>query len=155
MHSRCISCRALAGAVPPPGGIVYQNDYWAFFLRAQPLLVPGQGFIVLKRHCERLGDLTGAEVQALGPIMQRVAHALDLVLQPARVHFGLYGEAVQHLHLHVLPRMPAMPAGNIPITFLGVWYDVLSRIGFKRPYPDAIVAGVGEQLRHAMREADR
>ena len=100
---------------------MYQDDNWAFFLRSRPLLIPRQGFIVLKRHRERLSELTAAELQTLGPMMQRVEIALNRVLQPAKVHFGLYAEALQHIHLHVLPRMPTMPAGNIPITILNAW----------------------------------
>jgi diadenosine tetraphosphate (Ap4A) HIT family hydrolase len=57
MHDeQCVSCATLAGQNQPPGGIVYEDAYWVFFLRSRPLLVPGQGFILLKRHCERLHD---------------------------------------------------------------------------------------------------
>jgi diadenosine tetraphosphate (Ap4A) HIT family hydrolase len=146
----CVSCNTLAARPLSPGGIVYQDDHWAFFLRSRPLLVPGQGFIVLKRHCERLSELTPPELQTLGPIMQRAEYALDQVLKPTKVHFGLYAEAVQHIHLHVLPRMSTMPAGNIPVTLLSAWYDVLTRIGLRRPYPDAMVADVAHRLRDAM-----
>ena len=70
--AHCVWCDALAGAPAPPGGIVYQDDNWAFFLHSRPLLVPGQGFILLKRHCERLSELTAAEMQTLGSITQRI-----------------------------------------------------------------------------------
>jgi diadenosine tetraphosphate (Ap4A) HIT family hydrolase len=143
----CISCTTLAGTTPAPGGLVYQDNYWAFFLRARPLLVPGQGFVVLKRHCEHLSDLTAAELAALGPMMQRTTYGLDQVLKPAKVHFGLYGEAVQHLHLHVLPRIATLPASNITVTLLGIWYTVLERIGLKHGYPDTVVADIAQRLR--------
>ena len=146
---RCVSCATLAGHNQPPGGIVYEDAYWVFFLRSRPLLVPGQGFIVLKRHCERLHDLTPAELAALGPIMRQTQVALDLVLHPAKVHFGLYAEGVKHIHLHVFPRMPTMPAGNIPIAFLHVWYKFLAYLRLKQPFFDTTVADVAMQLRHA------
>lgn len=150
MHKeQCISCATLAGDNQPPGGIVYEDAYWVFFLRSRPLLVPGQGFIVLKRHCERLNDLTPAELAALGPMMQQTQVALDLVLNPAKVHFGLYAEGVKHIHLHVFPRMPAMPAGNILIAFLQVWYEFLVYLRLKQPFFDTTVADVARQLRHA------
>ena len=155
MHrTNCISCATLAGIRPPPGGIVEEDDFWAFFLRARPLLIPGQGFIVLKRHCERLSDLRADEAQALGRMMQRVEQALIHVLKPARVHFGLYSETVQHLHLHVFPRMPSMPAGNIPITLLTVWYDLLSRIHLKQGYSDTVVAAVARRFQSVMQLTD-
>jgi diadenosine tetraphosphate (Ap4A) HIT family hydrolase len=59
-------CRTLAGEVLPPGGIVYDTTHWVVFLRSRPLLTPGQGFIVLKRHCEDIGTLTAGEAATLG-----------------------------------------------------------------------------------------
>lgn len=132
---------------------MYQDDNWAFFLPSRPLIVPGQGFMVLKQHCERLSELTAAELQTLGPMMQRAEIALNRVLQLARVHFGLYAEAVQHIHLHVLPRMPTIPAGNIPITTLNAWYDILVHLHLKCAYSDSAVVDVTQRLRHVMRSA--
>jgi len=76
--------------------------------------MPGQGFIVLKRHCEDVGALTAEEAATLGEVMRRAAVAFTQVLAPERVHFGLYAEEVRHVHLHVLPRTRDLPAGNIP-----------------------------------------
>ena len=145
----CISCATLTGARQPPGGIVYDDTYWVVFLRARPLLAPGQGFIVLKRHCEHLGELTPHELAALGRVMHHTQCAYDLALQPAKVHFGLYAESVKHLHLHVVPRMPGMPAGNIPMTFLHVWAELLAAVRLKRPFADAMVQEVAARLRQA------
>jgi diadenosine tetraphosphate (Ap4A) HIT family hydrolase len=64
--SSCVSCRTLAGEVVPFGGIVYDDAHWVVFLRSRPLLTPGQGFIVLKRHCEDVGALTAEEAATLG-----------------------------------------------------------------------------------------
>lgn len=148
MHrADCIVCATLAGARRPPGGMLYEDACWAFFLRARPLLAPGQGFIALKRHCERLSDLRPDEAHTLGPMLQRVEAALTHVLTPARVHFGIYGEAAPHLHVHVVPRMPNMPAGNIPISILHAWYDVLSRLRLRQGYSDEAVVAVAQRLR--------
>lgn len=143
----CVSCKTVSGRTTPVGGVVYQDAYWMLFLRSQPLLVPGQGFIVLKRHCEHLTELTPAELASLGPMMQRTHQALDQVLKPAKVHFGLYAEVVKHIHLHVLPRMPEMPIGNIPVTLLGGWYELLKQLHLKRPFTDEAVADVAQRLR--------
>ena len=61
--------------------------------------------------------------------------------------------AVRHIHLHVLPRMPTMPAGNIPVTMLGAWYDLLARARLKRAYPDHMVADVAHRLRAVLHPA--
>lgn len=143
----CISCRTLAGAVAPPGGVVYDTPHWAVFLRSRPLLVPGQGFIVLRRHCEDIAALTDDEAASLGVVVRQVAAAYNAVLAPERVHIGLYGEGVRHIHLHVMPRMRGMPEGNIPLTLLGQWYELLQRLGLRHGYTDATVAEVAVALR--------
>jgi diadenosine tetraphosphate (Ap4A) HIT family hydrolase len=148
-HTTCISCRTVAGSVAPPGGIVYDDGLWVVFLAARPLHVVGQGFIVLKRHCEVVGDLSAAEAAALGSLVRSTARAYQRALQPVRVHFGLYAESVKHIHLHVTPRMPWMPAGNIPLVLYGQWYTLLARLGLRRPFSDQAVTLAAERLRQA------
>ena len=145
----CISCEVITGKSIPPGGIVYEDAFWLVFLHSQPLLVAGQGFIVLKRHCEHLAELEPAEAAALGPLIQRTAQVMDRTLQPVKTHFGLYAEGVKHLHLHVLPRVATLPAGNIPVTFLEIWYETLARLHLKRPYSNKAVVEVAHKLRAA------
>jgi diadenosine tetraphosphate (Ap4A) HIT family hydrolase len=143
----CLSCRTVAGLLVPPGGILYTNPYWLVCLRAKPLLIPGQGVIILKRHCEHLSELTDEELTTLGPTLKQTTQVLTTVLKPVRVHIGLYAEEVRHLHLHVLPRTQHLPAGNIPVTLLELWYRLLARAGIRPPYPDAEVEGVAARLR--------
>ena len=100
----CVSCRTLSGELQPPGGIIYDHAHWVLFLRSRPLLTPGQGFIVLKRHCEDIATLTMEEAATLGEVMRRAAATYMQVLAPERVHFGLDAEETRHVHLHVLPR---------------------------------------------------
>jgi diadenosine tetraphosphate (Ap4A) HIT family hydrolase len=145
----------LSGNTPPPGGAVYENAHWLVCLRSRPLLVAGQGLIVLKRHCEALSDLSAAEAAALGPVMQRVQSAYQAVLSPERLYFGLYGEGIRHRHLHVTPRVAGMPAGNIPLTVLMAWYEFLARLGLRRPFNDALVAETAHKLRQAMEVQDK
>jgi diadenosine tetraphosphate (Ap4A) HIT family hydrolase len=143
----CVSCRTLSGEIEPPGGIVYDYAHWVVFLRSQPPLAPGQGFIVLKRHCEDVGTLTAEEAATLGEVMRRTAVAYTHVFAPERVHFGLYAEQIRHIHLHVLPRTSTLPAGNIPTTLLGAWYAVLERLRLRDSYSDDEVAQVANMLR--------
>ena len=133
----------------PPGGIVYDYAHWVVFLRSRPLLTPGQGLIVLKRHAEDVGALTVEEAATLGEVMRRTAMAYTQVLAPERVHFGLYAEDVRHVHVHVLPRTHDLLAGNIPTTLLGVWYAALQRLRLRSAYQDAEVARVADALRAA------
>jgi diadenosine tetraphosphate (Ap4A) HIT family hydrolase len=143
----CLTCDTLRGKVQVPGGIVVEEAHWAFFCQSRPLMVPGRGFIVLKRHCEHLDEITAQEAAALGPMMQRTAHVVRTVLRPVKVHFGLYGEGVKHIHWHVVPRMAYLPASNLWLNYWTAWIRILNRLGLKRAYPDEQVAPLAEQMR--------
>ncbi len=151
-QNTCVSCRTLQGDIQPPGGILYQNEYWAFFLGSTPPLVAGQGFIVLKRHCENVAELNQAEQETLGVTIAKIAQAMSVVLQPEKVHFGLYGESVKHIHLHVTPRVATLPAGNIPLVWLSVWIGILEKLKLRKPIADASVEAVAERLKAAFEQ---
>ena len=102
---------------------------------------------MLKRHCEDVGALTAEEAATLGEVMRRTAVMYTEVLAPERIHFGLYAEDVRHIHMHVLPRTRALPAGNIPTILLGDRYAVLRRLRLRRAYSDDAVAQVAVLLR--------
>jgi len=70
-------------------------------------------------------------------------------LQTAKVHFGIYAEEVKHIHVHVFPRMPNMPPGNIPNLWIGQWMDLLHRLGLKQTYSDEIVTQYARDLRQS------
>ena len=93
---------------------------------------------------EDVATLTVEEAATLGEVMRRAAVAYT---HPERVHFGLYAEEPRHVHLHVLPRTRALPAGNLPTTLLGAWYAVLQRLQLRHSYSDDEVAQVANMLR--------
>jgi diadenosine tetraphosphate (Ap4A) HIT family hydrolase len=145
----CISCATVSGAFLPPGGIVFEAPKWIVALRANPVRFPCLPLILLKRHCEDMAELDREERSSLGSIMQLTSQVLNRVLQPAKVHFGIYAEDVKHIHVHVFPRMPNMPAGNIPNLWLGGWLDLLHALKLKKSYSNDVVARYAGQLRTA------
>ena len=144
----CVSCDTLVGKIKPPSGLVYENGHWIVFLRYRPMVL-GYSFIVLKRHCEHLAELTPEEALTFGPIMQKTCLALSRVLQPkpAKIYVSSWGEGVKHIHFHVLPRAPKMPAGNRPVSLLLLIYGFLNKLGLKKAYSNEEVAKVAEQVR--------
>jgi diadenosine tetraphosphate (Ap4A) HIT family hydrolase len=146
-EQRCICCDTINGFYEPPGGVLYQNSHRAVYLRARPLLVDGQGFIALRRHCEGIGELTPDEALSLGPFLQDVTRVFHRVLAPERVHLGFYGEETRHLHWHLTPRTQNLPAGNVPLTFLHALRGALRQFGLYRPVDDAAVAHLATELR--------
>ena len=153
MTERCISCATLSGAFKPPGGIVYETPKWIVVLRANPVRFACLPLIILKRHVEDMASLDREESSSLGRIMQQTAQALSDVLRPAKVHFGIYAEEVKHIHVHVFPRMPNMPPGNIPNLWIGQWMAVLHALRLKKPYSDEVVARYAKALRQAYPES--
>jgi diadenosine tetraphosphate (Ap4A) HIT family hydrolase len=142
----CLSCNTVSGIVRPPGGIIYENSHWIVFLGAGSLSVP-QGYIVLRRHCEEMSELTSEESCSLGTVMRSTTQVFLSVLKPARVHLGLYAEVVRHIHWHVVPRLSNMPAGNIPLALLIAWNRSLQRLGLKQVCSDNQVATLALQMR--------
>ena len=144
----CVSCDTLVGKIKPPGGLVHENEHWIVFLRSTSMVL-GYAFIVLKRHCEHLAELEPAEASDFGPIMQKTCLALSRVLhpKPEKIYVSSWGEGVKHIHFHVLPRSPKMPAGNRPVSLLLRIYRFLNKIGLKKAYRNEVVAQLAEQLR--------
>ena len=152
MKPSCISCATVSGSFLPPGGVVFEASQWIVVLRANPVRFPCLPLIVLKRHCEQIADLSCEESSSLGPLMTLTAQVLADVLQPARVHFGIYAESVKHIHVHVFPRMPDMPAGNIPNLWIEGWMNVLHSLGLKKAFPEEAVTPYAEKLSKAYLE---
>jgi diadenosine tetraphosphate (Ap4A) HIT family hydrolase len=143
----CLICSTLAGDALPPGGILLVDRCWAFYLHSAPLLATGQGFVALRRHTESLSALNLDEQAALGPFLHKVVQAVEQTLQPQRVHVANYGEGLRHVHFHILPRMPNLPAGNIPLALRQVWYELLQGSGLKRPFSAQAIEATAAQLR--------
>jgi diadenosine tetraphosphate (Ap4A) HIT family hydrolase len=152
MNQSCISCATVSGSILPPGGVVFETSNWIVVLRANPIRVPCLPLIILKRHCEQIADLNGEESSSLGRLLTLTAQVLTDVLQPARVHFGIYAESVKHIHVHVFPRMPDMPAGNIPNLWIEAWMNALHSLGLKKAFPNETVAHYAKKLSRAYLE---
>jgi diadenosine tetraphosphate (Ap4A) HIT family hydrolase len=152
MAESCISCATISGSFRPPGGIVHEAPKWLVVLRANPVRFPCLPLIILKRHVEDMAKLDTEESSSLGQIMQLTAQALSQALQPDKVYFGMYAEDVKHIHVHVFPRMPDMPPGNIMNIWIGQWVGFLYNLGLKKAHPDEVVAHYANQLRQAYLE---
>ncbi len=72
------------------------------------------GWLIAKplRHVTSLAELTDSETSALGPLLRRIAGALDQVLRPVKVYSVLFAEAegFAHIHFHLIPRATNLPA---------------------------------------------
>jgi diadenosine tetraphosphate (Ap4A) HIT family hydrolase len=70
---------------------------------------PGHVLVVLRRHAERVGELSWAEYAAVQRLAWEAARVLEEALQPRRVYIAALGSADRraisfpHHHVHVVP----------------------------------------------------
>jgi diadenosine tetraphosphate (Ap4A) HIT family hydrolase len=140
----CLACRANAGEVQPPGGLIYADEHWRLEHSLSP--APLAGWLVLKplRHCEGLEELTAAEAEGLGPLLRRACSALRAVTGAEKVYVIFLGEAVAHLHLHLIPR-----TADHPVDLRGPRvFELLRRAAETgQGVPDAAAAAVAAAVR--------
>ena len=108
MPADCYACRLTEGAEPLPGGRICATAYWVVEHCTGPL---GVGTLIVKplRHCLHLGDLTPAEVQELGPLLQRVSQVIQTLTHADQVYVCLWCHAGwQPVHIHFV----VQPAWN-------------------------------------------
>ncbi len=109
----CSLCAEVAGTATPPGGVVFRNECWEVAHHAGTYTDPGELIVKARRHVESLGELTGAESAALGPVLRAAVAAVERVVRPERVYVASYGERVRHVHFFLLPRTAGLPRGHV------------------------------------------
>ena len=130
--TECLSCEVLAGNRKPPGGVIYEDDYWHVDSVVRPVFWRGFLIIKLKRHCEHLADLTPEEAASLGPVVRMTCRALSEVLKPAKVYVCSFGDGVKHIHFWALPRPHDMRPGLHWVMWHLDVRQYLTRLGIKR-----------------------
>ncbi|MDP9794363.1 diadenosine tetraphosphate (Ap4A) HIT family hydrolase [Catenuloplanes nepalensis] len=76
--------------------------------------LPGWLVLVPRRHVTTVAALTDAEAAALGVWQVRLSRALGEVTGCARTYVAQFAEreGFGHVHFHVVPRMPDLPADH-------------------------------------------
>jgi diadenosine tetraphosphate (Ap4A) HIT family hydrolase len=111
--SDCFICRKHRGQIVVPGGTIIEDD----LLSADHAQIrPGQttaylGYLMAepKRHVPGLEGLTDEEAQALGLWTARLSRALVATEGADHVYAFVMGDAVPHVHVHVVARYPGAP----------------------------------------------
>jgi diadenosine tetraphosphate (Ap4A) HIT family hydrolase len=105
MTETCLACEVNAGRLPAPGGVILDTGRWVVDHTIGTL---GVGTIIVKpsRHVVRVGELDDDEAVELGPLLQRVAAAVDVVARPSQVYVSLWSHQDRrpgHIHFVVQP----------------------------------------------------
>ncbi|MGB3466985.1 MAG: HIT family protein [Cyclobacteriaceae bacterium] len=98
----CIFCQILDGSIPYQG-IIRKWDYWTLMVsREQHTL--GTMILVHHAHTERFSSISSEALQELQEVQRWAEDRLDELFSPDLYNYLQCGNAVRHLHLHMIPR---------------------------------------------------
>ena len=100
-----------------PGGPVAEDDLVLVSHIVTPEVLGREGttaylghlFVEPRRHAPGLADLTDAEARSVGLWTAHASRALRDVAGAEHVYAAVIGDAVPHLHVHLMPRFPGTP----------------------------------------------
>lgn len=102
----CLSCLSLSGEKRiSPGEQIYNGSYWVVE-HAYPTGLLGWVVIVLKRHTDKLHELTIEEWRELRDINFKIIKILHRLLETEKEYSCCYaeGEGFKHIHFHIVPK---------------------------------------------------
>jgi diadenosine tetraphosphate (Ap4A) HIT family hydrolase len=108
----CFACDNNALAELPPREDIVRTAHWRL-VHAYDSALPGWLVLVSARHDLSLHDLDEEAHVELGLLQGRVSRALETLLQAPKTYVMFFAEALTHVHLHLVPRMPDQPEDRI------------------------------------------
>ena len=102
----CIFCKIVAGQIPCTK--VYEDAACLAFMDINPIS-PGHTLVVPKKHCEAIGQMSADEAAALFRPIPSLAAAVKEAMKAEALNVlqnngRAAGQAVAHLHVHLIPR---------------------------------------------------
>jgi len=115
MKQSCIFCRIVAGKLHSYK--VYEDEDSLAFLDINPL-TEGHTLVIPKEHYEKLEampkDKAGKLFEAVRLVTGKVQKAMDTSSSTIGINNGrLAGQAIPHVHVHIIPRYPGDGGGMI------------------------------------------
>jgi histidine triad (HIT) family protein len=111
----CLFCKIVSKEIPAE--IIYEDDSTLAFLDIHPR-APGHTLVIPKHHAENVLDADSQSLHAVILTIKHVTGILSASLSPAGFTIGINhgkqaGQAIDHLHAHILPRFKGDGGGNI------------------------------------------
>lgn len=110
LNAPCLACEIVAGRVRPPGGVVLHEHGLVVHGLAGPSPVRGWLVVTTERHARALYDLGPEEAARLGAMAARVQRAQRAALGADHAYAFALGDALHHVHVHLVPRYADGPA---------------------------------------------
>ncbi len=103
--NNCVFCKIVRRQIP--ADIVHEDDLTLSFMDINPAN-EGHTLVVAKAHFENLLDIEESTLAAVAVTSQRIARAIQQMLQPDGMRVSQFngaaaGQTVFHYHLHLIP----------------------------------------------------
>ncbi len=111
----CLFCKIIEGKIPAQ--VVYQDDFTIGVLDILPRSV-GHTMVIPKKHAETILELDDNEVAEVFKSVKKVVQLLKEKIKPDGFTIGINhgkvsGQAIDHLHIHIIPRFIGDKGGSI------------------------------------------
>jgi diadenosine tetraphosphate (Ap4A) HIT family hydrolase len=129
-------------AADKPGGIRFFTGQWsdAYLGRNGP--ARGYAYVIWRgRHVAEPTELSDVEASGYWSEVLLVARAIERLYTPCKMNYQLLGNAVPHLHAHLVPRYLDDPAPGKPLPS-EMWDD-----RERQPFPEPELRAEVEALR--------
>jgi diadenosine tetraphosphate (Ap4A) HIT family hydrolase len=111
--THCITCELIKrrdeGSAPLWDSI-HRTQYWDI-VHCNSTTLPGWLILVARRHIAAVDEMSEAEALEMGKLIRQVSLALKEEIGCAKTYVAQFAEAPghQHVHIHIIPRMPDQP----------------------------------------------
>jgi len=144
----CLFCKIVAGEIP--SFKVYEDSETLAFLDINPA-APGHILVIPKRHAKDIFEIEEQSLKAVAATVKRMADrlrsALGADVSVLQNNGRAAGQAIDHLHVHVIPRH----AGDrLPLAHMGppaskeALADMQKRLASDRPFEERARAALSE-----------
>jgi histidine triad (HIT) family protein len=111
----CLFCKIVKGEIPSYK--VYEDEHVLAFLDIYPC-ADGHTVVIPKKHCGEVSEMEAEDWQKLMIGLKIAIQKVDEILRPAGMNIGINnregaGQAVPHLHWHVIPRYEGDGGGSM------------------------------------------
>lgn len=129
----CLFCKIITKQIPSE--IVYEDNASLAVLDVAPR-APGHTIVLPKMHAESILDLPDTTIEPVFATVKKVTAMLKKALAPDGFTIGINhghaaGQAIDHLHIHVIPRWSSDNGGSIHSIVTNIPKETLGEIRSK------------------------
>lgn len=117
--AECVFCRMISGELPC--WKIWETDSVLVFLDINPV-TEGHTLVIPKSHAGEISDMSEEEMEALARALRKMAPAVTKAVGAQGFNIlnncgSVAGQAVEHVHFHIIPRKAGDGRGYRWMTF--------------------------------------